>query len=249
MVHQMTRHFLVVIVTVLALWSRVLSAGVVSRDAREALAKVLPEGYRTAAVVPWPLEAGDKRHFVAALVDTKPDEPTKTVRLLHLAWTGRWTILDAVEIAAADPRFGPQYLNGISVVKIGRADLLYVYTNWYGGGSGSLHYFQFFKAVAGHLRLVRSFEHDRMERGLLCLRNNRIYDASIVCTRGEKAGAAYVYTCCLDATEFTYDGEVIVAARRARLEERTGNRYLGETYWNLSLRSVLQRGSHFPQND
>lgn len=242
----MFRHLVTTILVVLAVSPPAATAQAVSREAGAALAKILPEGYRTAAVIPYALGSGHTDRFVAALVDTDDDLPERVARLLYLSWNGRrWTVLDSIEIAGRDPELNPQYLSGISVVKVGSADLLYVYTTWSRGGSGSLHYFQFFKVVAGHLKLVRAFEHDRMERGFLCLRNNRIYDAAVACSRGEKRGRAYVYSCYLDTKEFTYDGRSVTTTRTERLEERTGNRFLDETYHNLSLRSILQRGGHF----
>ena len=242
---QMYPHVIRVIVLVLAVSSSAASAGAVSQEAAVALAKVVPEGYRSAAVIPCRIDGAGKNRFVAALVDTDGSDPSKVVRLLFLAWNGRWAVLDSIDIAANEASAGPQYLNGIAVVKVGTANLLYVYTNWFGGGSGSIHYFQFFRIAADHLQLVRGFKHDRMERGLLCLRNDRIYDAAIACSRGDKKGGSYQYSCYLDTSELSYDGQSIIAVRNERLEERTGNRYLGETYWNTSLRSVLQRGGHF----
>ncbi|HXA19753.1 MAG TPA: hypothetical protein VN380_22410 [Thermoanaerobaculia bacterium] len=151
---------------------------------------------------------------------------------------------DGVEIAGTDSLI-PQYLNGISVVPVGRGSLLYVYTNWSRGGSGSRHYYQFFTAVSGRLMLLKTFEHERMERGYLCLTGHRIYDATLVKRRGAKNGNAYLYACFLDVTELTYDGQRILAVRSERVEERIGNRFLEESYRNMSLRSILRRGGHF----
>lgn len=243
---MVSNNVLAVIAAVLALASSTASAGAVSREAGSALAKLLPEGYRTAAVIPCALEGTDTDRFVAALVDVADDRPERVARLLYLAWDGRWTVLDSIAISGSESRFDPQYLSGISVVKVGNANVLFVYTTWFGGGSGSLHSFQFFTVVAGRLKLMRAFEHDRMERGLLCLRNDRIYNAEVACSRGERKGNAYVYSCHLDTREYTSDGESIFEARRESLEVRTGNRYLGETYRNMSLRSLLRRGGHFP---
>lgn len=241
----MTRRVIAGVVVALALGASVASAAAISREARAALVQVLPEGYRTVAIVPCLLEGSARPRFVAALVDTDEAEPEKVVRLLYLAWADHWSVLDSVELAGSDARFAPQYLNGISVVRVGPADLLYVNSNWSRGGSGSPHYFQFFRASADRLELVRAFEHERMERGLLCLRNDRIYDAVVACRCGEKKGAAYVYSCHLDATEYTFAGGKIVPVRKERLEERTGNRFLEETYRNLSLRSLLRQGNWF----
>jgi hypothetical protein len=217
----------------------------VSSGARAALSKILPPGYRTAAVLPCPIEGAGKDHFVAALVDRDADHPVRAVRLLYLAWQAGWTLLDTVEMSGDDAALTPQYLHGIDVVLVGAARLLYVYTGWFGGGSGSEHYFHFFAAGANQLLLVGRFQHPRMERGLLCLRNERIYDATIVCERGEKRARSHVYRCCLDATEFTYSGTRVVPSRTERLEERTGDRYLSDAYRNICLRCLLKRGGHF----
>jgi hypothetical protein len=233
------------IVAALAVLPSAATAQAISQEAGAALSQILPEGYRRAAVLPCELDSEQPGRFVAALVDTANDDPQRVVRLLYLSWNGRWTVVESIAIRGGDPELDPQYLSGISVVRVGSANLLYVYTTWFGGGSGSLHYFQFFDVVAGHLKLVRGFAHHRMERGLLSLRNDRIYDAEVACSRGQKVGRSYVYSCHLETTEFTYDGQSITAVRTERLEERTGNRFLADTYRNLSLRSILKRGGHF----
>lgn len=222
------------------------SADVVSRAAREALAKVLPDGYRTAAVVPCPLDGHERNRFVAVLVDAGIEAPERTVRLLYLAWSGTWQVLDALEIAGRDADSAPQYLDGADVVRVGEGRLLFVHTNWSRGGSGSPNYFQFYAVRDGRLRLLRTFEHERMERGLHCLRNERIYDATIACARGARVGRSYVHACALETTEFTFDGRDVRPVRTERLEERTGNRFLDESYWNMSLAAVLGRGGSFP---
>jgi hypothetical protein len=243
-VSPVTRAVSGAIVCLLAVCSCQAFAAALSPDARLALSKLLPPGYRTAAVLPCSLEADRKGRFVAALTDDDPDQPEKPVRLLYLAWNRGWTVLDSVEIAGTES-LTPQYLNGISVVPVGQGSLLYVYTNWSAGGSGSRHYNQFFTAVSGRLVLLKTFEHERMQRGYLCLSGHRIYDAKLVKRRGQKKGNAYIYACFLDVTEFTYDGQRILAVRSERVEERTGNRFLDESYWNISLRSILRRGGHF----
>jgi hypothetical protein len=83
------------IVCLLAVCSCEAFAAVLSPDARLALSKLLPPGYRTAAVLPCSLEAGRKDRFIAALTDSDPDQHEKPVRLLYLAWNGGWTILTA----------------------------------------------------------------------------------------------------------------------------------------------------------
>jgi len=247
---------LVVPIAVLAVFgAAAATAGdAISPAARAALATVIPQGYQAAAVVPCELEAGGKGRFVAALVDEAAQAdtngsapwPERNVRLLYLVWAkGRWTVLDSMDVSAKDPTLAPQFADAVSVVTVGTANLLFVRTAWSAGGSGSWHYFLFITAVDGHLRLVRRFEHERMQRGLLTLRDERLYDANVACSRGEKKGKAYVYSCYLDTREFTYDGEHLTEVRRERLEERSGNRFLDETYWNISLRSVLQKGGHF----
>lgn len=241
----MIARVLAVAAVLLAVAAAPASAGAVSPQAAAALAKLLPTGYRTAAVLPCVLDGTGSRRFVAALVDTESDEPEKVVRLLYLDWKEGWTVLDSIEIAGRDATVAPQFLSGIAVVTVGSAKLLYVYTTWSRGGSGSVNYHQFFDVIGDRLKRVKAFEHERMERGLLCLQNQRIYDASVVCSRGEKRGNAYVYSCYLDAREFTFDGDAVLETRGERLEERTGNRFLGESYRNMSLRSVLERGGHF----
>ncbi len=223
---------------------------IISTQARAALLPLIPEGYTTGAVIACELGAHDKGRYVAALVDSKADDPERVVRLLYLAWDGaHWTVLDNFAIAGLDGSYPPQYLSGLSVVPVGQQSLLYVFTTSFGGGSGSDQYFQLYRASGQHLQLVRSFEHGRMESGFFTLRNARVYDADVACSRGPKKGQAYIYSCYLDAKEFTYDGNQLVQTRREKVEPRTGNRFLFESYRNESLYAVIQRDGYFANPD
>ena len=128
---------------------------------------------------------------------------------------------------------------------IGSTPLLYLYTNSWWGGSGSVHLFSFFAVHDGKLDRLRQFEHERMMRSYFCLKDNAIYDAILVKTRGAKHGKAYVYTCYLDVSKFSCDGTAIVKVASEKLRERTGNRFLDEKYWNMSVCNALARGEVF----
>ncbi len=226
---------------------------IISAQARAALLPLVPQGYTTGAVIACDLGKHHSGRYVAALVDTNSgtpeglaDMPERVVRLLYLAWDGaRWTVLDDIAVAGQRADLAPQYLSGMSVVTVGQHPLLYVYTTWFGGGSGSEQYFQLFQAKGRHLQLVHGFEHSRMERGFFTLHNARVYDADVACSRGPKRGQSYVYSCYLDAKEYDFDGNTLVQTRREKVEPRTGNRFLFESYRNESLHTVILRDGYF----
>ena len=78
-----------------------------------------------------------------------------------------------------------------------------------------------------------------------CIANELIYDAVLVKERGAKRGKSYIYTCYLDVSKYSYDGKGIVKIASEKLREMTGNRFLDEKYWCMSLRNALKRGEVF----
>ena len=116
-----------------------------------------------------------------------------------------------------------------------------------GGGSGSLHLLQFYTVDKGKLKLVKAFEHGRMERLYFCIYNNAIYDSVVVKKRGEKREKvnAYIYICWMEVTKFTCDGKSIVPVATEKCREKTGNKFLDEKYWCMSVLTALKRGEVF----
>lgn len=188
-----------------------------------------------------------------ALVDSNSEAPEKPIDLLYVDWDGKWVVRDRCPIRSGDTgefaRFNsPNYLNAMRIETIGTTPLLYVYTNSWWGGSGSNHLFSFYAIHDGKIVLLKQFEHDRMERFYFCLKNNAIYDAVLVKTRGERHGKAYVYTCYLDVSKYSCDGTGIARVGSGKLREMTGNRFLDEKYWNMSVCNALTRGEVFPSD-
>jgi len=130
---------------------------------------------------------------------------------------------------------------------MGGSDLFLVRSVLSGGGSGSLHYFDFYQLDKKKLRLVKSFSHQRMEQIYFAVYKSAIYDAERVCTRGEKHGNAYVYTCYLLVTKYAFDGQAIRPVASERMREQRGNRYLQDKYWFISVLNALQKNEIFAQ--
>ena len=84
-----------------------------------------------------------------------------------------------------------------------------------------------------------------MTRPYFALYENAAYDADLHCSRGEKRGKAYVYTCYLEVTKYVFDGEAIRAVGSERMRQRQGNRFLDEKYWFISVLKALQRKEIF----
>ena len=131
------------------------------------------------------------------------------------------------------------------VETIGSTPMLYIKTHANFGGPGSLHLFSLYSVNNGKLVLLKQYEHDRMEQTYFCLKKKAIYDAVLVKTRGPKHGNAYIYTCYLAVSKYSYDGSTFVKVGTENLREMKGNRFLDEKYWFLSVCKALDRGEVF----
>jgi hypothetical protein len=130
---------------------------------------------------------------------------------------------------------------------LGVGNLILLRTVLSGGGSGSLNFFDFYRVERNKLVLVRGFSHERMEQTYFAVYQHAIYDAEKVCTRGEKHGNAYVYTCYLQVTKYAFDGRKIRPVGSERIREQRGNRFLTDKYWFISVLRALQKKEIFAQ--
>ena len=211
-----------------------------------ALSEVPPEGYKLEKTMACDLAPGLEHEYLVALSDADNSEdgiPEKPVMLLLVAADEKIVVEDRVVLHDAN------FFSGISKETVGGRDLFLVTSVGAWGGSGSNHYFDFFRPEKKKLRLVKGFAHGRMQVPYFALYKNAIYDAELVCTRGEKRGKAYVYTCYLAVTKYGYDGDEIRPVASERLREQRGNRYLADKYWFVSVRKALQASKIFAQED
>lgn len=212
-----------------------------------------PEGYKVEKAINCTLNKGTQHEYLIALSDVDSDAiPARPVMILLVAVGKKIAVEDRV-ILHNDASTGnfwdgpPNYSSGISREKVGRGDLFLVRSVLSGGGSGSLHYFDFYRPEGKKLRLVKSFSHGRMERTYFAVYRNAVYDAERVCTRGERRGRAYVYTCYLQVTKYTFDGQAIRPVGSERMREQHGNRFLEEKYWFMSVLKALRNNEIFSQ--
>ncbi len=133
----------------------------------------------------------------------------------------------------------PNYFIAMSEQEVGAATLYLVTSRWFGGGSGSADFFDFYRVQGGHLQLLKRFMHGRMEQPYFAIYRKAIYDGVLRCERGAKHGKAYVYTCRIDVTKYAYDGEAVRALATEPLRVRSGNRYLGDSYRFVSVLKAL----------
>jgi len=141
----------------------------------------------------------------------------------------------------------PNYFSGLTREMVGGSDLFLIRSVLSGGGSGSLHYFDFYRPEKKKLLLVKSFSHQRMEQTYFAVYRNAVYDAECICTRGQKHGNAYVYTCYLQVTKYAFDGQTIRPVGSERMREQRGNRYLQDKYWFIPVLKALQKNEIFAQ--
>ena len=231
----------------MAAWSvgevRANRARVITADALRALT---PEGYKVAKHIPWHTGDGDRDYRVAAFSDANEAEPAKPVTILLVGWNGRWTVHDMVRPhhaphPGAPDRGAPNYFTEMSRVRVDSRFLILLRTTVFGGGSGSLQYFDFYDVRHQKLVLVKSFSHGRMEGYYFALHNGAIFDADLDCRRGERRGRSFVYTCFLDVKKYAFDGTNITAIGSARLHERQGPWFLSDSYRFMSVERALDK--------
>jgi hypothetical protein len=215
--------------------------------------QLTPEGYKVEKAINCTLGQATEHEYLIALSDVVSDAiPGRPVMILLVAVGKKIAIEDRVILHndASTGKFWdgpPNFFNGMTREKVGDGDLFLVKSVLSGGGSGSLHYFDFYRPEKKKLRLVKSFSHERMERTYFAVYRNAVYDAEPICTRGERHGNAYVYTCYLQVTKYTFDGQAILPMGSERMREQHGNRFLGEKYWFMSVLKALQNNEIFSQ--
>ena len=217
-----------------------------------ALKQLTPEGYKIEKIIAGEPDQEDQHEYLVALADADDHEiPAKPVMLLLVAVGRKILVEDSVTLHNTDTgKFWdgpPNYFSGLTRENVGGGDLFLVRSVLSGGGSGSLHYFDFYRPEKKKLRLVKSFSHGRMQQTYFAVYKNAIYDAEPVCTRGEKRGEAYVYTCYLQVTKYAFDGQAIRPVGSERMREQRGNRFLQDKYWFISVLKALQKNEIFKQ--
>ena len=217
-----------------------------------ALKALTPDGYKVEKTIPLDVNKAGTGEFLVALSDVREDTiKGRPVMLLLVAAGSKVTTEDRVlprdSTSSEFWKGPPNYLDGVTRESFGGSDLILVRTVLSGGGSGSLHFFDFYKVERNKLRLIRGFSHDRMEWTYFAVYQNAIYDAEKVCTRGEKHGNAYIYTCYLQVTKYAFDGQAIRPMGSERMREQRGNRFLGDKYWFISVLNALQKKEIFAE--
>ena len=226
-----------------------LNAAGLSQTALKALA---PDGYKVEKTLALDVGTAGTGEFLVALSDIREDSIKGRPVMLLLVTAGRKvTIEDRViprdSTSSEFWKGPPNYLDGLTRENLGGGDLILLRTALSGGGSGSLHFFDFYRVERNKLRLVRGFSHERMEQTYFAVFQKAIYDAEKVCTRGEKHGNAYIYTCYLQVAKYAFDGQAIRPVGSERMREQRGNRFLGDKYWFISVLNALQKKEIFAQ--
>jgi hypothetical protein len=218
-----------------------------------ALKELTPEGYKIEKTIACEPDQSAQHEHLVALADADDQQiKAKPVMLLLVAAGKKIVIEDRVTLHKGDTtgKFGdgsPNYFTGLTTENLGGGDLFLVRSALSAGGSGSLHYFDFYRIEKKKLRLVKRFSHGRMDQTYFAVYKNAIYDAKCVCTRGEKHGKAYVYTCYLQVTKYAFDGQAIQPVGSERMREQRGNRFLEDKYRFISVLKALQKNEIFAQ--
>jgi len=238
--------------------AQVMGAAHVRGIAETTLAALAPEGYRPAKHIPWKAEPGGTDVRIAAFSDAAVSDaddetlPSKPVVLGLLVWDGKWTLRDTVLPHYNTGTSGeewPNYFTDLDQVEVGTQKLILLRTTVFGGGSGSLQYFDFYDVDGNRLSLIKSFAHGRFESYYFALYEKDVYDAALACRRGERHGKSFVYTCYLQVTRFGFDGHSLIPTGTERLAERRGNRFLEDSYRFLSVKKALRNGEIFAHKE
>jgi hypothetical protein len=218
-----------------------------------ALKELTPEGYRIEKTIACQPDQGAQQEYLVALADANDNQIPARPVMLFLVATGKKIVVEDRVTLHSDIDTGkfwdgpPNYFSGLTKEKVGDGDLFLIRSVLSGGGSGSLHYFDFYRPEKKKLHLVKSFSHQRMEQTYFAVYRNAVYDAERICTRGEKHGNAYVYTCYLQVTKYAFDGQTIRPVGSERMREQRGNRYLQDKFWFISVLKALRENEIFAQ--
>jgi hypothetical protein len=218
-----------------------------------ALKGLTPEGYKVEKTIPCQPDEAVELEYLVALVDAEDRQiPARPVVLLLVALGKKVVVEDRVTLHDASNTGNfwdgpPNYLKGLSRESVGGGDLFLIRSVLSGGGSGSLHYFDFYRLEKKHLRLVTSFSHQRMQQTYFAVYRDAVYDAECICSRGQKHGDAYIYTCYLQVTKYTFDGQTLRPVGSERMREQRGNRYLQDKYWFISVLNALRNKEIFAE--
>jgi hypothetical protein len=219
-----------------------------AKPSTKALGNIIPDGYKLAQTIKIDNIGVSSPHYIIALSDTVDDMPLKPILLLHISWQNKWSLIENIPPTESKEEFGPNIVNSMKLETVGAQKLLYIYTITWGGGSGSEHYYSLYSIKEGVVRLLKTFEHERMERLYFCMYNNSIYDAKVVKVRGEKKGKAYIYTCYWNVTKYTCNEDSIIAVESDKCREMKGNRFLDEKYRCMSLLKAIKNGEVFSKD-
>jgi hypothetical protein len=216
------------------------------------LKTLTPDGYKIEKIVALGTGSGGRVEYIAGLSDIHGDRiKSRPITLLLIAGGKQAMVEDRViphDSASEEFWKGPPtYLDGMTKEKLEGRDLILIRTVLSGGGSGALFFFDLYDVEKNKLRLLKSFSHQRMEQTYFAIYRHTIYDAEKVCTRGEKHGNAYVYTCYLQVTKYRFVGQAIRPAGSERMREQRGNRFLGDKYWFVSVAEALQKKEIFAE--
>jgi hypothetical protein len=216
-----------------------------------ALKELVPEGYKVEKTIACDPEQGARHEYLVALSEPEDvDIPERPVMLFLVAVGKKILVEDRVTLhnaGGADDFGPPNYFTGMTRENVGGVDLFLVHSALSAGGSGSTHYFDFYRPEKKKLRLVKSFSHSRMERTYFAVYKSAVYDADVHCSRGEKHGKAYVYTCYLQVTKYVFDGQAFHPGGSERLREQRGNQFLQDKYWFISVLKALQNNEIFKE--
>jgi hypothetical protein len=84
-----------------------------------------------------------------------------------------------------------------------------------------------------------------MERYYFALYKDTIFDADLVCRRGERHGRSFVYTCYLEVKKYAFDGGSITAIGSERFHERQGPWFLSDSYRFMNVKRALENREIF----
>src|SRR5713101_2893864 len=179
---RLVRHtLLIAAISILTLRANAGAASTHRADlSAAALKELTPEGYKIEKTIACEPGPGAQHEHLVALADADDHQIAAKPVMLLLVAAGKKILVEESVILHNDANTGkfwdgqPNYFSGLTRENVGGGDLF----------------------------LVKSFSHGRMDQTYFAVYKNAIYDAESVCTRGEKRGKAYVYTCYLQVTKY-----------------------------------------------
>jgi hypothetical protein len=194
----------------------------------------IPEDYELDKFIERDFNNKGYSQYILAMSETKINKDrydinNRPVILFYLDWDGKWKVNDSImphvsyythKQGGANITGGPNYVKDLKIVKLGNREIIYFKSEAFAGGSGGTYFLDFYVVENRKLKLLKTFALWSQQPGYACFYNTAFYYAKDFNIRGEKKGKSYVYTCYLEVSKYSFDGNNITLVGTELMREK-----------------------------